>query len=494
MRWIDANEVGSAGFLSVVARGVSPALDRRRSHTTGGVLFGVAVVALAAGCRLEGTHSSPPEEAPPPDVFEPKDAPLLVDMGSAGLDASVVETDTGPFPRDRPLADLAPLEDVPELDGGPEGPVRQVATGWGMTCAIVANGNVYCWGISHALNRLGTQSEMLRPRRVGGLRQIEQLAISSGGACAVDTHHAAWCWGENWFRDLSGSTESYLTSAFRRPDVSDVRQVAMYAYLTRHGDGSLLGRNGDRLERFSLPAPVVDIDGDSLAGYCAVLSTGQVACYEDGPYSQGPRLVPGVADVIAVAVGYSASGIGIAGGHFCALKRDGTVWCWGHNERGQTGIQPEMGDVCPGPGRVDAQATYYYCLRQPRQVPGLTDVVQVSAGYHSTCALRRDRTVWCWGTNTGIGGAPTPSEQCPWPRWDPRHLTPSPGFCRPRPAQVPGLTEVTFVSVGGDGDATCAVRSSGELWCWGGLSYGDGTERGSDTPVLVEWSTLRRDE
>src|SRR4029077_1231872 len=32
-----------------------------------------------------------------------------------------------------------------------------------------------------------------------------------------------------------------------------------------------------------------------------------------------------------------SSAIGLGGGHSCAIRNDGTAWCWGQNDRGQLG-------------------------------------------------------------------------------------------------------------------------------------------------------------
>ena len=73
----------------------------------------------------------------------------------------------------------------------------------------------------------------------------------------------------------------------------------------------------------------------------------------------------------------------LAGGgmHTCALKLDGTVWCWGNNANG------ELGD-----GTNTASLT-------PTRVSGLTGVSSISAKNAHTCALKTDGTVWCWGWN-----------------------------------------------------------------------------------------------
>lgn len=207
-----------------------------------------------------------------------------------------------------------------------------------------------------------------------------------------------------------------------------------------------------------------------------------------------PRIVDGLSDVTSVAVGYN---------HFCALKRDGTVWCWGHNEYGQAGAPIESGDQCYGERRTGARGpydTYYYCLNRPRQVPGLTDVVEVSAGGRNTCVRKRDQTVWCWGYNgapytpdpgQGLVGDGLPNtELCPSAPWNPPEYTPRGGPCRQRPSRLTGLTGA--VSIGVAEDHSCVLLSSGQIWCWGSRATGTGSA--SAVPVLVPWSVMRRDE
>lgn len=66
-------------------------------------------------------------------------------------------------------------------------------------------------------------------------------------------------------------------------------------------------------------------------------------------------------------------------GHSCLLRRDGTVWCWGNNSRGQLG---------------DGTAVL---RKAPVKVNGLPTVVAVFAGATSSCALTAAGRLWCWG-------------------------------------------------------------------------------------------------
>jgi len=63
----------------------------------------------------------------------------------------------------------------------------------------------------------------------------------------------------------------------------------------------------------------------------------------------------------------------------CALAADGTVSCWGENDRGQLG-QPDRMD------RSDAT-----------QVPGLSGVASIHGGDAFFCAVHSDGAVSCWG-------------------------------------------------------------------------------------------------
>jgi alpha-tubulin suppressor-like RCC1 family protein len=77
--------------------------------------------------------------------------------------------------------------------------------------------------------------------------------------------------------------------------------------------------------------------------------------------------------------------IAAGGAHSLAVKRDGTVWAWGRNLEGQLGI-----------GNQTAHFT-------PIQVPGLSGIASVRAGYSFSLALRTDGTatgtLWMWGNN-----------------------------------------------------------------------------------------------
>ena len=142
------------------------------------------------------------------------------------------------------------------------------------------------------------------------------------------------------------------------------------------------------------------------------------------------------------------------GGHGCATRNDGSLWCWGYNHEGELGI-----------GITGNRA-------RPTQVtsPASTGWIAVTAGPDQTCALRTNTTLWCWGYNgdgqLGIGN--TSSQDLP------------------RRVISPASTGWTAVTAGYS--YTCASRSDTTLWCWGYNLQGElgiGNTSNQDLPRQV---------
>jgi len=136
--------------------------------------------------------------------------------------------------------------------------------------------------------------------------------------------------------------------------------------------------------------------------------------------------------------------------HTCALIADGSVACWGANEHGQLGRGTRSG---ANPGA--------------REVPGLARASQISAGGATTCIVTDDRTVQCWGAGERgqIGDG----------RFEDRSV----------PTTL-ALTDVVRVAVAAD--HVCALLGSGRVNCWGNNDagqLGDGTTRSSARPTEV---------
>ena len=218
------------------------------------------------------------------------------------------------------------------------------------------------------------------------------------------------------------------------------------------GDGSLAERNlfGAVSE---LTSGVVQVSAGGGYGL-AITSGGTLWAWganEHGQLGIGtttqlttPIQVTSLSGVRQVAAGFD---------HSLAVRSDGTVWAWGANDFGQLGIG------VTGTPRLT-----------PVEVPGLTGVTKIAAGFDFSLALRSDGTVWAWGTG-GLGQLGNGSMAS-----------------SPAPVQV-SISQVTSIAAGED--AAYAIRSTtagATLWAWGGNEsgdLGDGSQAPHSTPEQV---------
>jgi alpha-tubulin suppressor-like RCC1 family protein len=125
------------------------------------------------------------------------------------------------------------------------------------------------------------------------------------------------------------------------------------------------------------------------------------------------------------------SSVALGGDHTCAIKTDGSLWCWGYNGYGQLG---------------DGTNTIRYT-----PVPITSGVSSVALGPYHTCAVKQDGSLYCWGSNQygQVGVGPVGSSVI-------------------SPVEV--MQDVLTVSAGSY--HTCAIKIDGTLWCWGYNYYG----------------------
>lgn len=142
-----------------------------------------------------------------------------------------------------------------------------------------------------------------------------------------------------------------------------------------------------------------------------------------------------------------------SGSHRCVARRNLTLDCWGSNNEAALG----RGDDSTTPWGV------------PAPVVDLADAKQVTGGAFHTCALRVTGGVACWGYDPdGRLGRGDP-DTYPGTR-DNR-----------RPSSVVNLHDAIDVDAGES--HTCAVRSTGNVVCWGNNDHGQlgiGPTDGSD--------------
>ncbi len=84
-------------------------------------------------------------------------------------------------------------------------PVIDVTLGAYHACALVESRDVFCWG-SNVRGQLGigsdTDSRVTTPKKVGDLKNVEQIGAGAVHTCGFDTAGALSCWGDNQYEQL----------------------------------------------------------------------------------------------------------------------------------------------------------------------------------------------------------------------------------------------------------------------------------------------------
>jgi alpha-tubulin suppressor-like RCC1 family protein len=262
------------------------------------------------------------------------------------------------------LVSLARGADVVSVWGGARG-----------TIILKSDGTVWTWGANFN-GKLGvgigpsTLNHSLVPVEVHGVVNVGYLnSISAvmGGEIhnvALKSDGTVWAWGWNFFGQLGNGTTNDAYSPVQTglgavPPLTSVIKLGGRPYFTIavKSDGTIwswgmnqYGQMGNgTVNSQSGPQVTVPVQVSNSSAGGAINQPLQVTC------------------------GYQFG---------AAISTNGTVWTWGsgtHGERG-TGV---------------AAVGY-----TPAQVPGLTNITAISAGWFHILALKSDGTVWNWGNNS----------------------------------------------------------------------------------------------
>jgi alpha-tubulin suppressor-like RCC1 family protein len=234
---------------------------------------------------------------------------------------------------------------------------------FGHTCAV-GSGGLACWG-ANASGQLGDGSTIQsRTPRTVGLPAVTSVAAGGQHTCAVSAGSMR-CWGANGAGQLGDGTTSQRTTpvavstasfpAGTTPSFAAAGSTSSCAIVGLPSQMFCWGDNGEGQVTASAPPPATQPTplAPSLGGgfqptwittgrahACGLESGGTtLKCFGANGRSQltGAPTPVGKNDVVLGAAAGLAATVAAGGDHTCALLADGSVQCWGANERGQTG-------------------------------------------------------------------------------------------------------------------------------------------------------------
>lgn len=343
---------------------------------------------------------------------------LFVSLGGCAVAVacgSFSETDKpGETPLDASVLADVTVDDAQVAEGGGDAAtscsIVSLDTGDQHTCAVKADGKVWCWGINSA-GQLGIgNNATLVPRPTQVIDVVDAVEVSAGPyhSCARTRSGELWCWGANNAGQIGiGSVTVVGVPPTKVSIVTDAKSISV-----------------------------------GFAHTCAVRSDDSVWCWGANQYGQvgnGAASATAVSSPTKVAKVTNAKSVGAGGFHTCSLGKNGGVWCWGANNVGQLGhgLEDAGADAQIIPHATPVQATAELSS-------------DLASGFAHACATTASGLV-CWGANNTrqLGSADTA---------DPIGV--------PTKVVVPANLSLMAPDLGPQ--ATCALASDGTgPWCWG---------------------------
>ena len=207
------------------------------------------------------------------------------------------------------------------------------------SCGIRTDASLWCWGNSVA-----------SPTPVGRQISWASVAVGRGFMCGVAVGSSLWCWG--------------------------------------HGGNGELGLGG-RVDAKKPTRVGADADWASvstgMAHTCATRLEGSLWCWGADGEGQLGLGKHGVGDTrVPNQVGAGLDWAYVAAGweNTCATRDDHTMWCWGQNSSGETGIGHSGGKVY-----------------EPTSIGAATTWTTVVTAYRHSGGTSRNGAAWGWGLN-----------------------------------------------------------------------------------------------
>ena len=277
-----------------------------------------------------------------------------------------------------------------------------------------------------------------------------------------------------------------------------------------------LGDGGNSDQKSPQPVPGLT----KIKAVSAGLTNYSMAVDGDGAlYSWGSNIwgqlglgMPGNGDVsaptkVTFPAGVLIKAVAAANIHPIALGDDGTVWSWGFNGDGQLG-NGSFGGNTTSPSRVQVRLS-------TGELTPLTGVKAIAGGAGHGLALKEDKTVWSWGSNShGQLGDGTIDDECTahaiagltnikaiaagrhhalalteggavfaWGENERGQLGDESIVERRAPVSVHGLSGVTIKALAASFESSFALKDDGTLVAWGLNGNGQlGDESSTERP------------
>ena len=351
--------------------------------------------------------------------------------------------------------------------------VVKVEAGYNWSLALLSNGTVVGWGYNFN-GVLGYDGNVATPDPILVQTITGAVDISAGAGHNLILKEDGTVWSMGWNNDgqLGDGTKTNSTVPVQATGISGAKIIrATVRSHTILEDGSLwfwgkgcLG-DGQIANTVIVPTQILSLNNvihiaNGTSTTQALLEGGTVWAWGQSSsqmIGDGSNNVDRLSPVQLTALS-NIKKVEVGATNGVALTNAGAIWTWGGNSDGGLG----MGSAFLNRSTPMLMTT----------LSGVADIV-VNEASHFALALKNDKTLWGWGSNTrGQMGHNNNTTQY-------------------TPIQIGGLNNIVQFDAGMAHGI--ALKEDGTVWTWGGNDYGqlgDGTTNNNATPTQVDLSAF----
>lgn len=267
--------------------------------------------------------------------------------------------------------------------------ISSISAGQDHTCALIGDKHeVVCWG----------NNERMQLAPAGAVTDANMISARGDRTCATTgpENKQAICWGKAAGQQPQPPTPlNYINGKPIKAlaTVGDGECVVIDDKLTCHSSKleKVSGSLEDLVQLSAGWRHVCGLIGRDKADL-------RLKCYGDFEDSNADKIPPTAGEVVAIK---NIAQLSSGNDHICAINTKGRIFCWGNNDHGKAGVAAT--EKTPMPTKVE----------HPTEVvlPSASPAIAITAGDSHTCAILKNKSVWCWGDNTqGQLGIDPPDE------------------------------------------------------------------------------------
>ncbi len=293
----------------------------------------------------------------------------------------------------------------------------KVSLGDSQACAI-REGKIYCWKYLEINgNYNGKNSYLVSPEQIGTSSDWKEISSGYNHTCAINTSKELYCWGINKYYQLGSGTRGIDSTLPLKVSYNDWNMVSAGKEITcgirnggelycwgrntngETGDNSVPPSNTNPASNYSNITKITDFNDwsfidASVNGACGIRGGGKLYCWGtkvDGRIGNDTvinQIDPENAERTPVQIDSDSNWLKVStsSSNTCAIKKNGSLYCWGGNNQGTLGI-----------GVINKE-TYNDYRAVPVKVADNGSWSDIKVRESRACGIKNNN-LYCWGYN-----------------------------------------------------------------------------------------------